>query len=186
MTASDVGCLNAPVGPGKRGADAVLQFLPGDEAVHSFQEHFPTGLALLPLVFDVGKVGWSIWVTLPTAIGSSRYYATSSLTWRQSFLVPAYQIPNGWNRAETDVAFQIAEGYPRQPPYGFYVPSGLLFEGDTPGSYTEPAHNQPPFGGVWGFFSWAPDDWKPATEIGQGTNLLNWVNGFKERFRDGK
>ena len=102
------------------------------------------------------------------------------------FLVPAYQIPNGWNRAETDVAFQIAEGYPRQPPYGFYVPSGLLFEGDTPGSYTEPAHNQPPFGGVWGFFSWAPDDWKPATEIGQGTNLLNWVNGFKERFRDGK
>ena len=104
------------------------------------------------------------------------------------FRVPSYPLPEGWNRSETDVAFQIAPGYPGQPPYGFYVPSGILFQGDKPNSYTEPASAQPPFEGAWGFFSWAPVDgqWKPAVEVRQGSNLLNWVTGFGERFRDGR
>ena len=104
------------------------------------------------------------------------------------FRVPSYPLPEGWSRSETDVAFQIAPGYPGQPPYGFYVPSGILFQGNTPKSYTEPASAQPPFGGEWGFFSWAPEDghWKPTVDIRQGSNLLNWVTGFGERFRDGR
>ena len=104
------------------------------------------------------------------------------------FRVPSYPLPEGWNRTETDVAFQIAPGYPGQPPYGFYVPSGILFQGNGPNNYTEPVANQPPFGGTWGQFSWAPEDgqWRPTVDIRQGSNLLNWVVGFGGRFRDGK
>ena len=41
--------------------------------------------------------------------------------------LPRYSLPKGWNRSETDVAFQILPGYPGTPPYGFYVPVGLTF-----------------------------------------------------------
>ena len=37
------------------GADAVLQDLPGNQPVHSLQEQFAAGLALLALVFQIGK-----------------------------------------------------------------------------------------------------------------------------------
>ena len=104
------------------------------------------------------------------------------------FRVPSYPLPDGWNRTETDVAFQVAQGYPGQPPYGFCVPSGILFQGNQPSNYTEPIANQPPFGGTWGQFSWVPEDghWRPAVDIRQGSNLLNWVTGFEGRFRDGQ
>ena len=104
------------------------------------------------------------------------------------FLVPAYPLPEGWNRSDTDVAFQVPPGYPGQPPYGFYAPAGILFQGNSPNNYTEPVENQPPFGGAWGQFSWAPakGHWKPAADVRQGSNLLNWVAGFGERFRDGR
>ena len=42
---------------GVEGADAVLQQLPGNQAVHPFQEQFPAGLALLALIFQVGEGG---------------------------------------------------------------------------------------------------------------------------------
>ena len=99
----------------------------------------------------------------------------------------SYSLPEGWNRAKSDVVFQISEGHPGAPPYGMYVPSGLRFLGNTPNNYTEPAANQPPFGGVWGFFSWAPADgyWIPSAAVRNGANLLDWVKGFKDRFAEG-
>jgi hypothetical protein len=102
--------------------------------------------------------------------------------------IPLYPTGPGWNRESTDVAFQIQEGHPAAAPYGIYVPEGMRFNGLMPGNYTEPAANQPPFGGRWGFFSWQPDDnqWKPHAEITKGANLLNWVLGFAMRFRDGQ
>ena len=101
-------------------------------------------------------------------------------------LVISYPLPEGWNRETTDIAFQIGNGYPGAQPYGFYVPSGILFQGTVPGSYTDPAPNQPPFEGPWGFFSWAPKSgWFPASDVRQGANLLDWVRGFKDRFEEG-
>ena len=94
--------------------------------------------------------------------------------------ITSYPLPEDWSRETTDVAFQIGDGYPGAQPYGFYVPSGILFQGTTPGSYTDPAPNQPPFEGPWGFFSWAPKSgWFPASDVRQGANLLDWVRGFK-------
>lgn len=102
-------------------------------------------------------------------------------------LIPSYSLPEGWNRQATDVAFQIDERHPVSPPYGFYVPSGIQFKGAVPNSYTDPASNHPPFRGTWGFFSWAPLDgiWKPTADVQRGSNLLQWIRGFSDRFQDG-
>lgn len=102
--------------------------------------------------------------------------------------IPDYSLPPGWNRAVSDVVFQIQVAHPGTPPYGIYSPSGLTFNGQRPDNYTEPAPSQPPFGGTWGVFSWAPGDgeWRPTADPHTGSNLLNWVIGFATRFREGK
>lgn len=101
--------------------------------------------------------------------------------------IPSYPLPAGWNRSATDVAFQIPVGYPGTPPYGFYTPAGLLFGGEKPSNYQEPAPTQPPFGGTWGIFSWSPEGpWRATADLVSGSNLLNWVQGFADRFREGR
>lgn len=100
---------------------------------------------------------------------------------------PNYRLTPGWNRSETDVAFQIPVGYPGTPPYGIYVPAGILFNSARPNNYSEPAPSQPPFAGSWGIFSWRPDDghWRPTADLSTGSNLLNWLLGFSDRFQEG-
>lgn len=102
--------------------------------------------------------------------------------------VPSYRLPAGWNRASTDVAFQIPTGFPGTPPYGIYVPAGLTFNSAGLANYTEPAASQPPFGGTWGLFSWTTLDgqWRATADLIDGYTLLNWVTGFADRFREGK
>jgi hypothetical protein len=101
--------------------------------------------------------------------------------------IPKYLLPSGWNFAETPLAFQIPVGYPGGPPYGIYVPAGILFNGQRPASYSEPAPTQPPFGGSWGIFSWTTADgqWRAASDLLKGSNLLNWALGFQQRFKEG-
>jgi hypothetical protein len=101
--------------------------------------------------------------------------------------IPSYSLPSGWNRSSTEIAFQIPAGYPGTPPYGIYVPVGLQFKGAKPDNYTEPAGNHPPFPGTWGVFSWMPLDgqWRPTADLREGSNLLNWVMGFTDRFEEG-
>lgn len=102
-------------------------------------------------------------------------------------LIPAYPLPEGWSKTETDVAFQIPVGYPGTPPYGIYVPVGLTFKGQNLGNYQDPAPTQPPFENSWGILSWNPEpnQWKPIAHITGSSNLLNWVIGFRERFHQG-
>lgn len=102
--------------------------------------------------------------------------------------LPQYgPLPDGWSPVIMPVAFQIQLAHPGTPPYGFYVPAGILFCGQRPNNYSEPAPTQPPFAGSWGIFSWQPEDgqWLPRADIAAGSNLLNWVLGFIERFREG-
>jgi len=104
--------------------------------------------------------------------------------------IPRYPLPPGWNRETTDVAFPIPPAFPGVPPYGIYVPAGLTFNGNRPDNYTEPASTQPPFGGVWGIFSWTTFDgqWRATAEPDpiRGYTLLAWVNGFADRFQQGR
>lgn len=101
--------------------------------------------------------------------------------------IPGYRIiVAGWTPAELDVCFQIADAYPA-PPYGFYVPAGIKFNGATPNSYKEPAPNQPPYFGTWGILSWQPEDghWHPGATVESGSNLTDWVRRFAKRFEEG-
>lgn len=102
--------------------------------------------------------------------------------------IPSYPLPEGWNQKSTDVAFQIPPAYPGAPPYGIYTPAGLKFKESPPDNYTEPAPSQPPFGGSWAVFSWTPEDgqWRATADLLTGSNLVNWVRGFADRFREGK
>ena len=102
--------------------------------------------------------------------------------------IPSFGMPSGWNRSATDVAFQIPKCYPGTPPYGIYVPSGLLFQGLRPDNFTDPAPTQPPFPSLWAIFSWAPSDgeWRATADIANGSNLINWTAGFGVRFREGQ
>jgi len=105
------------------------------------------------------------------------------------FRVPSYPLPEGWNKTTTDVAFQLpAAGYPGAPPYGIYTPSGLTFKDSKPDNYTDPAPTQVPFEGRWAIFSWEPQpgEWRPTADLLTGSNLLNWVQGFADRFLQGK
>jgi hypothetical protein len=100
---------------------------------------------------------------------------------------PAYPLPSGWNFSATHLAFPIPIEYPISSPYGIYVPAGIRFGGQLPNNYAEQAPTQPPFGGVWGIFSWTPQDgvWHATADITKGSNLLNWVLGFQRRFEEG-
>lgn len=100
-------------------------------------------------------------------------------------LVPKYPLPPGWSSGVSDTAFFIRDGFPGVSPYGIYVPAGLRFNGATPNNYAEPAGTQPPFGGTWGIFSWEAVEWHPTADPKNGHNLLNWVQGFAQRFREG-
>ena len=102
--------------------------------------------------------------------------------------IPSYPLPVAWSATSIDVCFQIPTSYPGTPPYGIYVPAGFRHSTGKPKNYTEPASTQPPFPGNWGVFSWSPADgaWKPGSEVSNGSNLLNWVLGFSDRFQEGR
>jgi len=101
--------------------------------------------------------------------------------------ITEYSLPSGWSLESTQLAFEIPVQYPGGPPYGIYVPAGLRFNSQVPNSYSEPAPTQPPFGGSWGIFSWTTADglWHPSADLTKGSNLLNWVVGFRGRFTEG-
>jgi hypothetical protein len=115
----------------------------------------------------------------------TRYPGLEYLENGQWAKISDYPVADGWNPRSTPVVFQILPGHPGTPPYGFYVPVGLRYQGATPNNYTEPAKQQPPFDGTWGLFSWQPSEWRPAADVRSGANLLNWVLGFATRFREG-
>jgi len=102
--------------------------------------------------------------------------------------LPNVTLPNGWTPSSLDVVFQISDAFPGAPPYGIFVRAGVRFNGAMPQNYTEPAESQPPFGGVWGIFSWSiadGADWRPSASVEHGPNLLQWVRGFEQRFLEG-
>ena len=103
--------------------------------------------------------------------------------------IPNYKLPKGiWNRESTQICFQVPAGYPGNPPYGFFVETGLVLKetGEKPvNNYEEPVET--PFLGSWGKFSWGHNNsWRATTDLRSGSNLLNFARSFKDRLREGK
>lgn len=100
-------------------------------------------------------------------------------------LIPRYPCPKDWGTTEIPVSFLVPAGYPAQPPYAFHVPSGLRFNGAMPQNCVDPSNPPPPFAGRWQVLSWSPENWRAGATVGSGSNLVNWVQGFSERLRQG-
>lgn len=118
----------------------------------------------------------------------NKYSSLKYHTAGQWVLIPNYQFGNSWFPNQGEVAFQIPlNGFPGTPPYGIYVHVGIRHRGNLPNNYKEPSPAQPPFQGTWGVFSWSPESgfWRPGATVESGTNLLNWVDGFSARFKEG-
>lgn len=105
------------------------------------------------------------------------------------FLIPKYPVPPdpSWSPSPMRVAFCAKPGHPGQSPYGIYVPSGVRVDGQVPQRMKDPADQQPPFPGPWAVLSWQADgdEWKAHADIRQGSNLLNFALGIRERFSQG-
>lgn len=109
------------------------------------------------------------------------------LEWRaDAFWVrmPAYVVPSGhWAQSVVEVACRIPPTVGEQP-YAFFVRPGLgAADGRPITNYNFPVSTC--FGDDWGQFSWAPDVWVPHVEITRGSNMLNFVRSFADRFREG-
>lgn len=107
----------------------------------------------------------------------------------QWVLLPEYTLATDlWNKAVLPVCFQIPPAYPGEPPYGFCVQTDLVTKGagEKPANaYAEPANT--PFEGTWGKFSWQQDNsWHPTADLKSGSNLLDFVRTFQDRFKEGK
>lgn len=101
--------------------------------------------------------------------------------------IPRFRLPAGWGRPEISLAFQFPpSGYPQNPFYGFYVPTGLRFGSAVPRNFTDPAPAQPPFRDlIWAMFSGNPEPWNPSPQIQSGTNGLSWLHSIYARLEEG-
>ncbi len=108
---------------------------------------------------------------------------------RRWVIIHDYPLPEDipWNKKAIDVCFFIPNGYPGANPYGIYVPADLRYGDQPPNNYKPSPENKPPFSGNWGLISWTPvDKWNPSAEIQKGSNLLNYVLSFNDRFKEGR
>jgi hypothetical protein len=99
--------------------------------------------------------------------------------------IPEFGIPDSiWDQNCVEVCFQIPGQIPGQPPYGFYVRPNLNLKSGLPiGNYAFPAPTG--FGVDWGKFSWQLLVWAPTADLVSGTNMVNFVRSFVDRFAEG-
>ena len=98
-------------------------------------------------------------------------------------------IRGGWTPDPFPVALHAQPGHPGQVPYGIYVSAAVRVGGQQPNNFSASTANSPPFNGEWGVLSWQGDDdgtpWFPRQEVRDGSNLLNFLITFEERFKQG-
>lgn len=94
-------------------------------------------------------------------------------------VVPAVELPAGWNQTETGIAFLIPVGFPMAQPDCFWADGSLRLAGDG----MPHASNISPVPGeaeprLW--FSWHLATWNPVTD-----SLLTYVRVIRNRFARG-
>ncbi|HEY3412824.1 MAG TPA: E2/UBC family protein [Armatimonadota bacterium] len=83
-------------------------------------------------------------------------------------------LPAGYNRAVTDVLFQLPGSYPRTPPDWFFCDPGLRCRGRRPGHYFEvrSGRSAPTLRG-WAACSLHLRSWRPSDDPLRGNSLLS-------------
>lgn len=104
-------------------------------------------------------------------------------------LLHNYVLPKNmeWNKEVIDICIEIKPGYPGTPPYGIYVPADIRYNGQELLNWLAKANNKPSFIGEWAMISWSPKDkWMPGSDIVKGSNMLNFILSFADRFKEGQ
>jgi hypothetical protein len=97
-------------------------------------------------------------------------------------LIPEVLLPTGrFNMERTPMLFSIPTGYPQTGPDNFFVDAGLrLKDGSSPAAFNQGSQSSSGNAlapGNWGWFSWHPQNWRPAATIEGGDNLSGFVRG---------
>lgn len=95
--------------------------------------------------------------------------------------IPEWKLPDIWSVPTVTICFQIPDAYPGQAPYAFYVSPHDIRPKNGNGIGNTQMATDTPYGGQWLKFSWANEAWQPTAELKQGSNLLNFVNSFRDR-----
>lgn len=99
-------------------------------------------------------------------------------------LVEEVELSDGWSRDTTKILLFPPSGYPETPPRNFWVPPGLKFEGQMPGSFNR--NHKRHDGQQWDRFSWrVRSNWTPAATVEDGSNLLTFMNSVEARLEEG-
>jgi hypothetical protein len=97
-------------------------------------------------------------------------------------LIPVFPLPAGrFNKQDSKVLFTIPVGYPNTGPDNFAVDGDLRLKDGASAPAFNPGSNVSgwvvPIPGDWGWFSWHPQQWRPAATADKGDNLLGFVRG---------
>lgn len=96
-------------------------------------------------------------------------------------LIPEFQLPDRFNKTQTQLLWVIPPGYPQTAPDNFFVDVDLrLKDGSNPASFNLNANSSSgiaPVPGNWGWFSWHVEQgkWRPSADIDKGDNLLTFL-----------
>lgn len=97
-------------------------------------------------------------------------------------LIPEYLLPEGrFNKETSKLLFLVPTAYPNAGPDNFFVDGNLrLAGGASPPAFNQGSNSSSgaaPVPGDWGWFSWHPQDWRPAAKVEDGDNLLTFLRG---------
>jgi hypothetical protein len=105
-------------------------------------------------------------------------------------LLPQYVLPLLYNIEQTPLLWLIPPGYPQTGPDDFFTDGDLrLKNGINPPSFNlgpNSSSGVAPIPGNWGWFSWHPENWLPATTIEKGDNLFTFLRSVNMCLRGEK
>jgi hypothetical protein len=92
--------------------------------------------------------------------------------------IPSFELPEGWSKRQTTVAFIIPAGYPYAKPDCFWADGDLrLASGGTPANTAHSSHHAIPPGMLW--FSYHASVWNPNAD-----SLLTYTNVIRARLTE--
>lgn len=93
--------------------------------------------------------------------------------------IPDYPLPDGYNKENTRLLWNLPAGYPETASDDFFVDGDLRQKdgSNPPNMNIGPIASSglAPIVGNWAWFSWHPDVWRPAANIAEGDNLLSFL-----------
>jgi hypothetical protein len=96
--------------------------------------------------------------------------------------LPTFELPEGWNKRETELLVLLPPAYPQLPPDGFFLDRRLTTRrGQTPGHYFQEHSSHNPYADRgWAWYcmhvsSEGRGGWRATADILEGDSLLTYI-----------